>query len=798
MSARLSAIALVSATVFPVFIAAQESRVDSAQEAPLTADFFVPRDQLDGSELIGLPEYCAGAYRWPALPYPLGVDDRGMVTTAEARAAQYLKSGEITLNGDVIIRRGNRTLRAAEVSLDRNTMIGRADAGVTVEEEDFIARGESGEINLNTSASQMENAEFLFKELNDKAIRGQADDVRQLENRNLQATRVKFTSCEPGNQTWQISARTMTIEHDEIFGHARDAVLRLGDVPVLYTPYISFPVSDERKSGWLFPTLAYSDVDGVDMTLPYYLNLAENYDATISPRWIKDRGFGVETEFRTLSDWQETMISGAFLPDDDLYDGTYTKDDWDDLFNQGLVAGEFEPEDRWLLAMDHRGRVGRVRTIVDYTAVSDRDYFRDLGTTLKVSSQRELERRGEALMDIGNLSLRLWAQRFDRTDDVDRDDYQRLPELALNYRSELPGPFEFSMKASASRFDRDNDDLVGLSRVVGDRYHFDPRLSIPFSRPWGFFNLTGGYRYTQYDLDDTEGLFDEEPDRTIGLGSVDTGLFFERDLNWFDTALVQTLEPRLYYLYQENEDQSELPRFDVSELTFSFNQLFRENRFAGLDRIGDANQLSTGLTSRFLKPATGEELFRASVGTIVYFEDRDVTIAGNPRQEDREDTSEIAGELAATVGKWSLTGSMIYDPHNNDVDEGGGYLQYRTSNDRIFNLGYRYRAEDDVDQTDFSFIWPLSTRYSLIGRWNYDIESGRTIEGMGGIEYNNCCWQVRAVGRRFIDSPSAREIDETEAEIGAFVQVVFKGLAGVGTKMESLLEKSIRGYRPEL
>ena len=184
----------------------------------------MPRDQLDGSELIGLPEYCAGAYRWPALPYPLGVDDRGMVTTAEARAAQYLKSGEITLNGDVIIRRGNRTLRAAEVSLDRNTMIGRADAGVTVEEEDFIARGESGEINLNTSDSQMENAEFLFKELNDKAIRGQADDVRQLENRNLQATRVKFTSCEPGNQTWQISARTMTIEHDEIFGHARDAV----------------------------------------------------------------------------------------------------------------------------------------------------------------------------------------------------------------------------------------------------------------------------------------------------------------------------------------------------------------------------------------------------------------------------------------------------------------------------------------------------------------------------------------------------------------------------------------------
>ena len=766
-------------------------------EPPLTAQFWVPRAQLSTAELIGLPEYCAGTYRWPELPYAVGVDDRGMVTNAEARSAEYLRSGDITLTGDVVVRRGNRTLRADRISLNRNTMIGRADAGVQVEEEAFIARGASGEMNLNTSASQMDKAQFLYKEQNEKTIRGEAEQVAQLENRDLEVTRVNFTSCEPGNQTWEISARSLTIEEDSIFGTARDAVLRIGDVPILYTPYLSFPVSDERKSGWLFPALAYSDNDGMDIAMPYYLNLAENYDATIIPRWIQDRGLGVETEFRTLSNWQETTVSGAFLPEDDIYNGIYAKDDWDDLERQGLVTGDFDPADRWLLAMDHRGRIGRVRTVVDYTAVSDRDYFRDLGTTLKISSQRELERRGEALMDVGNLSLRLWAQRFDRTDDIPRDDYQRLPELAANYRSELPGPFEFSLGATASRWDRDNEDLIGLEKVVGNRYHVDPRVSLPFYRTWGFFKATAGYRYTQYDLDDTEGLFDDEPDRSIGLGSVDTGLYFDRDLSWFDTPLVQTLEPRLFYLYQENEDQSELPRFDVSQLTFQFNQLFRDNRFAGLDRIGDANQLSTAVTSRFLRPSTGREVFRASVGTIVYFEDREVTIAGNPTDDDREDTSQIAAELAATFGNWRVTGSMLYDPHDSDVDEGGGFLQYRTDNDHIFNVGYRYRSDDDVDQTDVSFIWPVSTRYSLIGRWNYDVESGRTIEGLGGIEYNNCCWQVRVVGRRFIDSPSAREIVDTEAEIGAFVQVVFKGLAGVGTKIESLLEKSVRGYRSE-
>ncbi len=767
----------------------------AAEDDHLAWQYWYPREVLSDAERTLLPGYCEGRYRWPELPYPLGFDDTGLSVNAESMRAEYFSSGDITLTGNAVIRKGNRTLRGATVTLNRNTMVGVAENGLLVEEEELIVRADRGEVNLNTSATTLDGAEFLFMERN---IRGSAERVRQTEEKTLLVDRPAFTSCEPGGQTWEITARKLTVEEGAVFGRARDAVLRLGDVPVLYTPFLRFPVSDDRQSGWLFPVVGYSDVDGLDLALPYYLNLAPNYDATITPRYVRDRGLGVETEFRALSSWQETTLSGAFLPEDDLYDGTFTRDDWDDLFRQGQVSGDFEPEDRWLYAMYHRGDVGRLRTVVDYTAVSDRDYFRDLGTTLEVSSNRELERRGEVLTSFGNLSMRFWAQRFDRLDEIRLDEYQRLPELALNYAGKLPGPFELSVGASASRFDRDNDELVGLSRLVGNRYHVEPRLRLPFYRTWGFFSVTGGYRFTRYDLDDTEGLFDDEPERTIGLASVDTGLFFERDLDWFDSPLVQTLEPRLFYLYQENEDQSELPRFDVGELTFRFDQLFRDNRFAGIDRIGDANQLSTGLTSRFLQPATGRELFRASIGTIVYFEDREVTLSGLQRDEDTNDTSQIAGEVSASLGSWRLTGSVIYDPHDDDVEEGGGYLQYRSSNDHIFNVGYRYREEEDVDQTDLSFIWPLSKRYSVIGRWNFDIESGRTIEGLGGIEYNNCCWQVRLVGRRIIDSPSAREIDDTEAEIGAFVQVVFKGLAGVGTKMESLLEKSIRGYRAEI
>jgi LPS-assembly protein len=785
---------MIAARCLPVLALLAWSAAVPAEEArPLAWEYWKPRSALSEQELSGLPDYCRGRYVWPALRYPSGVDDSALPVFAESQAAEYLRSGDITLTGDVIVRRGNRTMKAPEASLNKDSLVGRADS-VLVEQENFIVRGSDAEVDFDTSEAQLSGAEFLQIE---RGLRGRADHVEQLANGTLVVSRGSFTSCEPDNGTWRITARRVTVEKDSIWGRARDAVLRVGDVPVMWTPYLRFPVSDARQSGWLFPVIGYSDDDGMDIALPYYLNLAPNYDATITPRWVSDRGLGVETEFRSLSSWQETRWAGAFLPDDDLYNGTYTKSDWDNLYKEGLVTGEFNPEDRWLYAMYHTGREGRFRTFVDYTAVSDRDYFRDLGTTLKVSNQRELERLGEVTTTFGDLSVRLWAQRFDRLDEVRVDPYQRLPELAINYLGELPGPFEFSLGAAASRFDRHNEDLVGLARMVGDRFHVDPRLRLPLYRSWGFLSLTGGLRYTSYDLNDTEGLYDDQPQRSIGLGIVDTGLFFERELNWFDTDLVQTLEPRIYYLYQEYEDQNDLPRFDTSQLTFRFDQLFRDNRFAGIDRIGDANQISTGLTSRFVKPDSGRELFRASVGTIFYLANRKVTVSGVQQEDDFEDTSAVAAEVTAPIGPWRLTGSVVYDPHQRDFNEGGGFLQYRSDNDHIVSLGYRYRAIDDVDQTDVAVIWPITKHYSLIGHWNYDIESGRTIEGLGGIEYNNCCWQVRVVGRRFIDSPSAREIANTQAEIGGFVQIVFKGLAGVGTKMESLLERSIRGYQPE-
>ncbi len=741
--------------------------------------------------------YCPGGYQQREFPFNVSAanKDYPIIASADQLSAELNVSAEFS--GNVTIEQGNLLILTNQAKLDYATRVAEFPAGVRMDQPGMVLQGGQATVNLDSSEVNMQDVQFL---LTGPSLRGEAVSMRQDSNGDLSLMQNRFTRCEPGSNGWSLATRELVIEKDEVFGIARHAVLRLKSVPVFYTPYLKFPVSDERVSGFLFPNLGYSDEDGTDVSIPYYFNLAPNYDATLIPRYMSKRGAGAELELRQLASWQTTTLSGALLPDDDIYNGQIDREDFDEAGGEA-VLGPFEPADRWLGAMQHRGRVGNFRTIVDYTSVSDRDYFRDLGSDLGVSSRRELERRGEIRYNRGGLSMRLWAQRFQRLDEVLIDDYQRLPELDLGYTRALLGPLQISLGATWSEFERDTDGLNGLAAVTGRRIHLEPRLKLPFSWPAGFLTFSGGLRHTEYDLQQESGaggapLADEDPVRNIGIGSIDGGLFFERELNWFGHDLTHTLEPRVYYLWQEFAEQSELPRFDTSQLTFGYSQLFRENRFSGLDRISDANQVSTGVTTRFISRASGREYFRFSVGEIFYFDDREVTLSGSPGPDEQQRTSGIAAEMsAALMGNWRVTGNIVWDPDDNQVDEGGVAIQYRRDNRHIFNVGFRNRFDEDIEQTDVSLFWPLTDHLSVLGRWNYDLVSGRTVEGFGGLEYSNCCLQVRLIARHFLDSPTARNFENVEADDGVFLQIVFKGLAGFGTKVESVLERGIRGYR---
>ena len=785
-------------------LSSSEANSDAAAEAArdLLAEYWLPREQLDAARRAALPDWCEGEYRSVPQPVAAGVDPATLPIQAEADAARYFIDDRLELEGDVQIVRGNRRVRTDSATVFEASERAEVRGNVRLEEPGLVLLGQGADVELASDSAQLDDVTFL---LTDAGLRGRADNIAQNETGDLLIDSGSVTRCDPGSNTWRIQARSIKVDEGAVWGTARGATLHIKDVPVFYLPYMRFPVDDARQSGWLFPDLGYSGQDGFQLAAPYYINIAPDWDATVTPRVLTERGLGVEGELRHLNHYGNYRVGGAFLPNDDQFNGTLSLDDFRDEF----PGGDFQKADRWLLAGEHNGdisgRFGQLDTTVDYTAVSDPDYFRDLGTGLAVSSRVELERRagvryrfGDKAAASGEIDTQLWTQRFQRLDEIPTEAYQRLPQFDLNYSRALKGPLEFNLLAQAASFDRNNDDLTGIARIVGERYHVQPELRLPLQWPHAFAEFSGGFRYTAYDLRDVPVGFDDRPERSVGFASADGGLFFERSLSLFGASLIQTLEPRLFYLFQEREAQNELPLFDVTELRFNYNQLFRRNSFSGLDRISDANQLSVGLSSAFVDAANGREYLRASIGQIFFFKDRTVAGPSGLEDDDAHSSSAIAGQVRARVARhWNLNSAVIWDPNDNTVDETLFALGYRKNNRRIANVGYRQGGPEQLDQTDLSFLWGVSRRISVLGRWNYDLNSNRTIEGFAGLEYNDCCWQMRLIARRFIESRSVALIEEVEPDKGVFFQFVFKGLAGFGTKIDTLMQRGIRGYRPD-
>jgi LPS-assembly protein len=296
-------------------------------------------------------------------------------------------------------------------------------------------------------------------------------------------------------------------------------------------------------------------------------------------------------------------------------------------------------------------------------------------------------------------------------------------------------------------------------------------------------------RLTRYNLDRTAASAPDTPSRAIPTFSFDSGAVFERDWAGGERAFLQTLEPRLFYLYVPYENQDDLPVFDTGEFDFSFLQLFRENRFSGPDRVGDANQLSLAVTSRLLASGSGEELARFNLGQIRYFRDREVTLPGEPVQT--SSGSPIVAELNALIARrWTFAGGIQVNPSGWVNEKSSAALRYQPGPRRVVNLAYRFDRRN-FEQTDISLAWPLATNWRLVARWNYALDAETTLEGFGGVEYESCCWALRTVLRRYVSGVGAQQTDSI------FLQLEFKGLTGVGRSTVDFLERSIPGYENE-
>lgn len=666
-------------------------------------------------------------------------------------------NGEVVeATGRVEIRRGLQRVEAPRATLDRSRDVVRAEGPVRLENELLIAYARELEADLEANTARLGQLRYVLR---GTTAQGSAEraDVDTANRSRLE--QVSFTSCPGEDPAWRLTASEITLIHEQQIGVAQEVSIRIGDTPILWLPVASFPLTSARRSGFLTPNISFGD-DGLDWTQPYYLNLASNYDLTLQPRLVSRRGMLLGGEFRHLAPTAESAVEVAVMPNDRLTD-----------------------DSRWRYSLRQtRSLPAGWSFMADLNGVSDDAYLNDFGDSLDAQAASVLPSvvgfhgRGPGYL------VGIMADQYEILDPANPDapdPYRRLPRAYAM----LDGGgtwWRYALNAEAVRFDRS----IG---VTGSRLDLKPALSLLWRPAWGFLEPGIAWRHTRYRL--SGGQADRTLSRSTPILSVDAGLYFDRPEAFGRTDWRQTLEPRAYFLDVPTRPQDDFPVFDTTELDFGFNQLFRDNRYAGADRQTDGRQLALALTSRLIDDRVGEELLRASVGQIRYFEKPTVTLPGELPIS--TDGSVYVGELAARIGEdWDLSSTLQWDPNLSGTRVAGTRLQYRFRDRGIANLSYRYRR-DRTEQLDFSTYLPLNERWSLYGRVNHSLRDNRTLESLGGFEYRSCCFAARVLLRHYLRS-SALDSDNA-----IYFELDFLGLGSLGRKTGGLLSRAILGYTPE-
>jgi len=597
----------------------------------------------------------------------------------------------------------------------------------------------------------------------------------------------RYTTCEADVDDWYIKASELELDDYTKTGTAKNARVEFMGVPFLYTPWINFSYLNQRKSGLLAPKWGTTTESGFELTVPYYWNIAPDMDATLGVRLLSKRGTQYQGEFRYLGETYSGQDNIEYLPGD----------------NQN-------GENRYYANLNHIQSFGNGWSGgYNIEKVSDDEYFSELDTHITATSRVNLLQQGFVNYGIDNQEIGTWAfnglvQRYQTLDDISFP-YERLPQLTLSGTKDWAN-VSGNLYSQWVSFDRDKSAPVLFSTTSGGRIETDvtgsrftayPSISFPFARPYGYITPKIGVHYTSYQLDDEQfeefdnnnnlvdsGIYNSDS-RSLPIFSLDSGLFFDRDMRVVNNRYTQTLEPRLFYVYIPYEDQSGLPIFDSAEADLNLGTLFMENQFVGNDRINNANQLSLAVTTRMIDQRTGIQRLAATLGQRFYFTDQKVTIPGTSPRDNN--TSDIVTALTARLlTNWNVDLAWQYNTDSERTTKSNIGARYNPEPGKTLNLSYRY-TEERLEQIDVSGQWPLAPQWYGVGRWNYSLRENQPIEGLAGVEYNAGCWQARAVMQR-VSTLAAN------ANYAFFFQLELGGIASIGSNPLRLLERSIPGY----
>ena len=678
----------------------------------------------------------------------------------EAGSIQAELGGRVDIQEKIKITSGLSTITAEEASYDETAGVLQIPKSVVFENPDLIIFGESAKLLTKEKTTIIDGADYQILSI---PARGTARQIRVENGANIELDEVTYSTCTSVDNSWELSAKKIVINNQSGEGKARNLVLRLKDIPIIYLPYLSFPINDQRKTGLLVPNLGRSSKRGLEISLPYYWNLAPNIDLTTTPTLMAKRGVQLSAELRFLTAIQGGITQIDYLPNDDIYkkDRTY---------------------------ISHRQTINlpsnwRMKLNGEYA--SDNSYFEDLTGTMSSTSRTHLLREIQLEHYSENWIMEIGMDHYQMIDNSIIDDekpYRRLPYFNFSgmWGNKALG-LNYALDSEVVFFDKPET-------ISGSRFHVMPEVSAPLNFNGIKITPSMAMDFTKYNLhtanDNSHSMSSVSPERAVPIYSLDlTGVFQK---TWKNGRYLQTLEPRILRVYIPYRNQDDFPIFDTIVPDMNGIQLFRKNRYVGQDRLGDTSQISYGITTKVVDANNGNSLFGLTLGQIRYFKDRKVALPSESKLT--QDSSGYMAMMNMKINKnWSVKLGHMWNTHSNTSMKTTARFQYKSKQSEIFNVAYRYRR-NMLKQLDASFSWPVRDHWNVVGRYNYSILDRKVLERFVGLEYESCCWGIRIISRKHL----AYRNGDTDTSFS--IEFVFKGLSDIGDPVENLLDRGILGY----
>ncbi|MFT4928276.1 MAG: LPS-assembly protein [Phenylobacterium sp.] len=722
----------------------------------------------------------------PSLPVPPSAlcpetdeksSDNSQAMNISAEHISILENNNADFAGDVVVCLPQSQLRSDTAQFARDKKSMQAEGNINYHNDVIDVTSERFSASMSEQTVKLEKSDYVFA---GNTGRGQASLLEIQGKNNVVLNDGTFTTCPIDNDDWQLSAARIEFSREDGWAKAWDASIKINNTPIIYIPYFTFPLDERRKSGFLYPKISSSVKHGVTVFTPWYWNIAPNYDATFTPRVMTKRGIQMQTEFRYLVDDHQGLFNIELLPDD----------------RQRKDLGS-----RHLLHWQHRSEYGdKLRAFVNFTDISDDAYLNDFGSNYQDRTDTQLSQRFELSYFSHNIDTVISAQDFEVLG-PHPSSYRAVPQLSFNNREPYQyGLFDVNWMSEVSHFVNSEADITSANRL-----HIEPSVSLNYSSPAVVITSELSVLQTNYQQTYNRLLHQEDKDisRTLPKFRFHSLVNFERPSNWLSNNGLQTFEPQVQYLYIPNKHQGDIGLFDSTRLQDDYYGLFRDNRFSGLDRISGANQVTLGGTSRFFDQQNNE-VFHLSLGQILYFGSNDSQFTANDSRLSGS-KSELASEIFMRWSRrWDLNANVQYDDDSHKITKSNISINYRGNKKTQAQLNHRYTRSvsgSKIEQIGLMASFEIASQWQFVGGYHRDLTNNRSIDSYAGLQYESCCWAIRLVSTRHINTNFEQQDlgpsgFPSTFDSGIALQFTIKGINGAsGFNIADMLEEGVFGKR---